>query len=193
MVAVRVMDKVKFALTMLSIAIVIVPIAGAVYIYRNNLEGLVLPPKFQNMINGAISGSKNPSSLANLQLPQAIGSPQYNPATGTFNYPFKVTNPLPTQIQLNQFSADVVSSNGTYLGNVGIQPITIASGANAIINVTGGLDQNTINQLASGGNLNVSLANVTVNIGGVTVHLSRISNIGSLPSQISKIGPLPTG
>jgi len=176
------MDKAKFALTMLSVAIIVVPIAVAGYIYRGNLEGLVLPSQFRNMINGALSGSKNPSSLANLQLPQAIGSPQYDPTTGTFNDPFNVTNPLTTQIQLNQFSADVVSSNGTYLGNVAIQPLTIAPGASAIANVTGDLDQNTINQLANGGNLNVSLANVTVNIGGVTVHLSQISNIGSLPT-----------
>ena len=182
MVTVRVMNKVKFALTMLSIAIVVVPVAVAVYIYRYNLEGLVLPPQFQNMISGALGGSQNPSSLSNLQLPQAVGSPQYDPATGTFNYPFNVTNPLSTQIQLNQFSADVVSSNGTYLGNVAIPPLTIAPGANAIVNVTGDLDQNTINQLASGGNLNVSLANVTVNLGGVIVHLSQISNIGSLPT-----------
>jgi len=103
MVAVKVMNKVKFALTMLSIAIIVVPVAVAVYIYRDNLEGLVLPRQFQNMINGALSGSKSPSSLANLQVPQAIGSPQYDPATGTFSYPFNVTNPLSTQIQLKQF------------------------------------------------------------------------------------------
>jgi len=76
----------------------------------------------------------------------------------------------------------VVSSSGTYLGSVATQPINIAPGTNVKVNMTGDLDQNTVNQLASSGNLNVSLANVTLNMGGVTVNLSKLSNIGSLPT-----------
>jgi len=138
-------------------------------------------PSIQNMLGGGlgVTGDSS-SSVANLQLPQPIGSPQYDPNTNKFNYAFNVTNPLATQIQLNQFSADVVSSNGTYLGNVSIDPITLASGANAVVNVTGTLDQSTINELEQGGNLDISLANITVNMGGVTVNLSHINDIGSI-------------
>ena len=38
------MNKVKIALTILTIAITVGPLLGVVYIYRDNLVGLVLPP-----------------------------------------------------------------------------------------------------------------------------------------------------
>ncbi len=38
------MEKIKIALTIISIAIVIGPLAGIALIYRNNLADLVLPP-----------------------------------------------------------------------------------------------------------------------------------------------------
>lgn len=41
------MDKVKIALTILSIAIVIGPLVGVAYVYRDNLLGLVVPPKLR--------------------------------------------------------------------------------------------------------------------------------------------------
>ena len=41
------MDKVKIALTVLSILIIVVPLAIVVYEYRNNVDGLVIPPKFR--------------------------------------------------------------------------------------------------------------------------------------------------
>jgi len=40
------MDIVKFALTVLSIAIVVVPVLDVVFIYRDNLPALILPSEF---------------------------------------------------------------------------------------------------------------------------------------------------
>ena len=51
------MDKVKIALTILSIAIVIGPLAGAAYVYRDNLLGLVVPPQVKSLVSGDSSGS----------------------------------------------------------------------------------------------------------------------------------------
>jgi preprotein translocase subunit SecD len=118
-------------------------------------------------------------------LPQAVGQPQYNPATGAFSYPFNFTNPLSTQLSISQLSAEVVSGNNVTLGNVSINPINIAPGASAIINATGTLSQNEVNQLEAqyqSGSLNVSLENVNVDVGGISVHINQISNIGSIPN-----------
>jgi len=44
------MDKVKTALTLVSIAIIVGPIAGAVFLYRDNLLGLVVPPQVKSLL-----------------------------------------------------------------------------------------------------------------------------------------------
>jgi hypothetical protein len=182
------LDKVKIALTILSIAIVVAPIAGLAYVYRNNPIGIVLPPQFQDLLggggsNGSQSSSQLSQSISHFQMPQAIGQPQYDSATGAFSYPFNFTNPLTSQISINHFSAEVVGENNTPLGDVSIQPINIAPGASGIINATGTLSQSAINQLEAeyqSGNLNISLENVTVNFGGINIQIPQINNIGSL-------------
>ncbi len=182
------MDKVKIALTILSIAIVVGPLAGVAYMYRDNLIGIILPPQFQNLLggigsNGGQSSSQLSQSIAGFQMPQAIGQPQYDSATGAFSYPFNFTNPLDSQIAINQFSAEVVGENGAALGNVSILPVNIAAGASGIIDATGNLSQSAINQLEAqyqSGNLNISLKDVNVNLGGINIHIDQINNIGQL-------------
>ena len=190
------MNKVKIALTLLSVAIVIAPLLGVTYIYRDNLLGLVLPPQIKSMISGGgdsnsnSDGSQLSQTLSQFQMPQPVGQPQYNPDTGAFSYPFNVTNPLSTPISLTQLSAEIVSTQGNVpLGNVSInQPINIDPGANSIVNLTGTLNQDTVNQLTSqlsnGTNLsslNIGLQNVNVDIDGITVHMNQI-NAGEIPS-----------
>ena len=47
------MEKVKIALTLLSIAIVVGPLAGMAFIFRDNLAGLVFLPEINSIVNGA--------------------------------------------------------------------------------------------------------------------------------------------
>lgn len=180
------MEKVKLALTIFSIIIIAGPLLGAVLVYRNNLGALVFPPQLQNLSNSLVSDALQPSqSLPQFQLPQPVGQPQYNPETGAFNYPFNFTNPLTIPISLDQLSAQVVTENNVTLGNVSIdQPITVAPGADALLNVTGTLSQDAVNQVAAqyaSGNLNVALENVNANIGGIIVHIDQI-DAGSIPA-----------
>ena len=186
------MDKVKIvkiSLTILSIVIVVVPLVAEVYAYRDDLFGLVLPPQIRDLMNGGNSkGNSSQSSqlvqsLANFQMPQPVGEPQYDPATGAFTYPFNFTNPLNSEISLNQFSAEVVGPNNTPLGNVSIAPIDVGPGQNAVVTVTGNLSQEAINQLEAqyqSGNLDISLKNVNVNVAGISVHIDQISDIGQI-------------
>ncbi len=181
------MDKLKIALTLLSIAIAVGPIAGMLCVYRDNLPGLVLPPQIQNLINGGNSVTDQSSqSLGQFQMPQPVGQPQYDPNTGAFSYPLNFTNPLKVELSLQQFSADVYSENNQLLGNISInQPININPGDNAIINATGNLSQDAINQLSAkylgDGNLNIALENVSVTVDGVNVHVDHI-DAGSIPT-----------
>ena len=194
------MDKVKLALTILSIAIIIVPLALEVYTYKDNLEGLVLPPQIQNLMNGSSNGASSgvqssvSPSLPNFQIPQPVGQPQYNPTTGALSYPFNFTNPLSTQLSFSQLSAQVATEDGTPIGNVSIpQAITIAPGANSIITAVGNLNPAMVNQLAAqyqSGTLNIALNNVNVVVGGINVHIDHIDagSISSLESMAQSSG-----
>ena len=194
------MDKVKVALTLFSIVIIVAPVVVELFIYRDNLLGLVLPPQLQTLANAGNSSNRSQSmqALPDFQLPQPVGQPQYDPNTGVFSYPFNFTNPLNTEISIDQLSAQVCGANNQTLGNISInQPIKIEAGANAIINVTGNLNQTLVNQLIkqyNDGNLSnlgnlsdLSLNNVDVTVAGVAVHIDQI-DAGSI-SQLEALKP----
>ena len=142
----------KIALTLISIAIVVGPLVGVLLVYRDNLMGLVLPPEIKDLSSNSNKDSSSVSKFLNisvLQLPTLAGQPYYNQQTGAFSYPINFTNPLSTEISVDQISAEIKSKNSNIiLGNISItQPIKIAPGANGIINATGILDPATVNQL----------------------------------------------
>ncbi len=198
------MNKVKIALTLLTIAIIVGPFAYVVIANSNNLLGLVMPPQFSNIgqslsqnLQGQdpSSSSNNPINLTgtNFQMPQEIGDPQYNPDTGVFNVAINATNPLSNSISVDQVSVQIQSKqDGSLMGNISIpQPINIQPGESSIINVTGVIPQDLYNQISQQNNgkidvNNIVLKNLDVTVGGVTLHFDSID-----PSSIqSALGGL---
>lgn len=180
------MNKTKIILTVVSILIVVGPLLGVVLIYRDNLMGMVMPPETSNALNlGSLAdiGSSN-NSGPNFQLFTPTSDPTYNQETGAFSYPFNFTNPTSNAISLDQLSADIYSQDGVKIGTISIdQPINIAPGQTAPINIGGNLDPALVNQLEQqyqSGNLNISLENLNVTVGGITLHIADIGNIGNL-------------
>ena len=182
------MNKVKILLTLLTIAITVGPLIYVVLIYQDNLPGLVMPPQIQNLTNGDTSGVLS----SQITPPTAAGNAQYNPDTGAFSYPINFTNPLTTQISIDQVSAQLKSKDdNALLGSINMdQPINIAPGQSAIINATGNISQDTLNQLNAqyqAGTLNLNnleLENVNVVVGGVTLHLDQV-DLGSIQSTLT--------
>ena len=178
------MDKVKIALTVLSILIVIGPLAGAAFVYRDNLVGLVVPPQVKSLVSGG--DSTGSQSQPQFQPPQLVGQPQYNAQTGAFTVSFNFTNPLTNEVSIDKLSAEVQSEEGgVSLGNISInQPIQITPGETSIINVSGVLSQAAISQFEAqnpGVNgINISLANLNVDVAGVNVHMDQVNNVGQL-------------
>ncbi|MGA3060393.1 MAG: hypothetical protein ABSD92_08490 [Candidatus Bathyarchaeia archaeon] len=173
------MDKVKIALTLLSILIVVGPLVGAAVVYRSNLAGLVIPPQVKNLTSGN-------STASQFQTPTLVGQPQYNAQTGVYTASFNFTNPLTTGISIDKLSADVKSTDGASLGNISIsQPLQISSGETSIIGVSGVLNQAAISQFEAQNpgvnSMNISLANLNVDVAGVTVHMDQINNALQLP------------
>ena len=185
------MNKVKLALTLLTIAIIVGPFAYVAIAYRNNLIGLVLPPQFstlgqslsQNSGENPLSSSSSPINLtgSNFQVPQVVGTPQYNPVTGDFNVAINATNPLPNEISVDHLSVQIQSKDGSGLeGNISIpQAINIQPGESAIINVEGVIPQQLYNQINGQNNgkidiNNIVLKNLDVTVGGIKVHMDQI-------------------
>ena len=203
------MNTVKIALTLLTIAITVGPLVYVVFVYRDNLVDLVLPPQLASL--GKNSGqnasenvpgetsSGNPSSSpfnltditgSDFQMPQLVSNPQYNPDTGDFSLSVNVTNPLTSTLSIDQLSAQIQSKdNSGLVGNISIpQSINIQPGANSIINVTGVIPQDLYNQISgqNSGNIDVNnfvLKNVDVVVGGVKLHFDEID-----PSSILSQG-----
>jgi len=178
------MDKVKIALTILSILIVIGPLAGITYAYRDNLLGLVVPPQIKSLVSGG--NSTGSQSQPQFQTPQIVGQPQYNAQTGAFALSFNFTNPLTNGISIDNLSAEITSADySVSLGNISLsQPINIASGETSIINISGILNQNAISQLEAQNpgvnSINISLENLNVEVAGITVHMDQVNDVGQL-------------
>jgi hypothetical protein len=194
------MNTVKIALTLLTIAITVGPLVYVVFIYRDNLVGLVLPPQFanlgqnlgQNMSNGNLSSSQFNITGSDFQMPQLVSAPQYNPDTGEFSLSLNVTNPLTNELSIDQLSVQIQSKdNNALVGNISIpQPINIQPGESSIINVTGIMPQDMFNQISgqNTGNIdvnNIILKNLNVVVGGIKIHLDEID-----PSSIQSLGGL---
>jgi len=194
------MNTVKIALTLLTIAITVGPLVYVVFIYRDNLVGLVLPPQFanlgqnlgQNMSNGNLSSSQFNITGSDFQMPQLVSAPQYNPDTGEFSLSLNVTNPLTNELSIDQLSVQIQSKdNNALVGNISIpQPINIQPGESSIINVTGIMPQDMFNQISgqNTGNIdvnNIILKNLDVDVGGVKIHIDEID-----PSSIQSLGGL---
>jgi hypothetical protein len=194
------MNTVKIALTLLTIAITVGPLVYVVFIYRDNLVGLVLPPQFanlgqnlgQNMSNGNLSSSQFNITGSDFQMPQLVSAPQYNPDTGEFSLSLNVTNPLTNELSIDQLSVQIQSKdNNALVGNISIpQPINIQPGESSIINVTGIMPQDMFNQISgqNTGNIdvnNIILKNLNVVVGGIKIHFDEID-----PSSIQSLGGL---
>jgi hypothetical protein len=176
------MNKLHLALTVLTVAIIVLPIIGVVYAYRGNLVGLVLPPELESLASGNYSTSR-------FQPPTPAGQPTYDPATNTVTFSFTFTNPLENTIELENLSANVIcKDDGFLLGNVSVnQPITIAPGKTGTINASGCWTQGALDYFKAyhsgpeDDDINVSLENLNVNVAGIQMHMDELADAGWVP------------
>ncbi len=192
------MKKVKIFLTLLTIAIVVAPIAIEVLLYHDNLLGLIIPSEITDIVSGNDGGNSNGNSngldsLLNseFEMPQPVGDPHYDPATKTVAYTFSFTNPLPTAIEVDDVRAGIISHNdGFFIGNMTIdEPLKLDPGQTADITALLILSDDAINYLETKSetqsSINIDLVDLNVNLAGLQVQLDR-QNVGDfdIPSQV---------
>jgi hypothetical protein len=173
------MDKIQLALKVLSIVILAGPLLGVVYVYRDDLSGLVFTPEIRNLSSGDFSSSQ-------FQRPVPAGEPQYDPATGQYTFSFRFTNPLENEISVDQISADVYcKDHNVALGSVSIeQPMTIAPGETVIINACGTWTQQALQHFEVDHNgpedddINVFFKDLNVDLAGIKIHMGELPDAG---------------
>jgi hypothetical protein len=176
---------VKITLSALTIALTIGPLLGVVYIYRDNLIGLVLPPETSgeySLTNSEIS-NLNFTTLQEMQPIKPLSDPTYNQTTGDFSYPLNFTNPLPQELSLDNLSADIKTSNGELLGTIAIpDAIHVNPGESAVIDIAGNINQAALEAYKAqyGSNAKISVENINVNVGGINFHLDEIPGLDSI-------------
>ena len=187
------MKKLKLALTLFTVAVIVGPFAYVLISNGNNLVGLVLPPQLSNLDQSLSQNSSgnpslpssdnsNPFNLtgSDFEPPQLVGSPQYDPSTGDFSVAINATNPLSNEISVEQLSVQIQSKdNSALVGNISIpDTISIKPGESSIINVEGVIPQQLYNQISNlnNGTLNTNnivLKNLDVTVGGVKIHMDQ--------------------
>ncbi len=173
------MDKLAFILRILSILILVGPLLAVVCIYSGNPSGLVLTPELKNLASGDLSKSQ-------FQLPQPVGNPTFDAATGVYTFSFKFTNPLGNEIAVSRITADVYcKTHNVALGSMAMaQPITIASGETVTVQAQGTWTQQALEHFAAYHNgsedddINVSFKNLNVDLAGVSIHMAVLEDAG---------------
>ncbi len=167
---------------MLSVAIVVVPLAVQFLAYKDNLLGLIFPPELANLANP--SSSDNPVNTQ-FKMPELVGVEYYR-ETRTANFTFSFTNPLKTEIGVEAFEAGVrCHDHGILLGDASIgDGLTLAPGETVDIVAMGQLSPEAVNhfltQHANEDDVNIDFVNLNVEIGGIKIQVDE-QNIGWIP------------
>ncbi len=180
------MDKVRILLTLITVAIIAVPLVAEVVIYRDNLSGLIIPPEIKNLMNGAGTGGNGSLLEAPIEVPQMVSS-EYDPISRTVNFSFNFTNPFSLDLTLRSMSANVVCTEHDFpLGKVALAtPIQLRGGETALIPVTGTWTEDAVNHFATAHageqKISVDLTGMNVDISGITLDLTQRIHVGEIP------------
>jgi hypothetical protein len=174
------LDKVRLILIVITIAINVLPIAGILLIYQNNLLGLIIPPEINTIISDT---SITEESLGNLTLVDS----HYDATSRTVALTFQFTNPFKFDLSVNSMSADVQCDAHDFpMGHATIgNPVDILAGETATIDVVGTWTQDAINhfQTAHAGaqSIDVELVGLTINVNGINVQTNEHIKISNVP------------
>lgn len=131
------MDKLRLLLTLVTIAIVVVPLVGMVLAYQDNLVGLFIPPEMTEMAEDFFGGEGIDGS--GIEPPTMVGEPEYNAATRTFSISFQFENPFPMDITIKSLTGNIeCDEHRFHLGVASIsEPVSIDAGETGTLTVLG--------------------------------------------------------
>jgi hypothetical protein len=177
------MDKIKLILTLITIAITVVPIVGVLLTYQNNLVGLFVPPEI-NEIADKLSGGGGGDGGSDGPQVEPVGPPEYDPVSHTIRQSIAFKNTFPLDITLKSMSGDVQCvEHGFDVGVASIEePVSIPVGETRTVTLLITWTDDGLAHFGSaqtqGGHageetVEVMLVNVSVDISGIQLQLDQ--------------------
>jgi hypothetical protein len=180
------MDKVRLLLTLITIAIIVVPIVGMLLAYQGNLLGLFIPPEINEIADNLSGGGTNGSGL---EPPTMVGEPEYNEATRTFSVTFQFKNTFPVDLTIKSLSGNIECDEHRFpLGNASLsKPVSIDAGKTGTLTVLGTWTEQAISHFhtahAGEDTVEVKMVGLTVDVSGIQIQFD--------PSQMEQSMQVP--
>jgi len=171
------MDKIRLLLTVITIAIVVIPIVGMLLAYQNNLLGLFVPPEITELADDFMGGEGDNES--GLEPPTMVGEPEYNAATRTFSISFQYTNSFPLDITVKSLSGNIECDEHRFpLGNACLsKPVSIDAGETGTLTVLGTWTEEAISHFGTAHGdeelVDVVLVDFAVDFSGIQLEMDQ--------------------
>jgi len=181
------MDKIRLLLTLITIAIVVVPIVGMLLAYQGNLLGLFVPPEITETADALFGGGGDNGS--GLEPPTMVGEPEYDEATGTFSATFQFKNSFPVNITIKSLTGNIECVEHRFtLGNASLsKPVSIDAGETGTLTIVGAWTNAAKSHFETGHKneefVDVVLVDFAVDISGIQIALD--------PSQMEQTMQVP--
>ena len=167
------MDKVRLILTLVTIAIVAVPLIGVVLAYQGNLVGLFVPPEMNEFGEDLMGGEDGPG----MEPPTMVGEPQYDLESQTFSESFQYKNSFPMDITVKSLTGNIqCQEHGFHIGNASLSdPVSIAAGETGALTVLGSWTDEAVSHCESAHPneemIDVVLVDLAVDFSGIQIQL----------------------
>ncbi len=171
------MDKVPLLLTLITIAIVVVPIVGVLLAYQGNLLGLFIPPEINEIADDFMGGDGTDGN--GLEPPTMVGEPEYDEASRTFSSTFQFKNSFPVDITIKSLSGSIKCDEHRFpLGNASLsKPVSIDAGKTGTLIVLGTWTEQAINHFhtahAGEETVDVVLVDFALDFSGIQIQIDQ--------------------
>ena len=178
------MGKLRVILILISVAILIGPVAGTVLIYRDNLYRLVWPKELGSPSNPSVSSILSP--VSSFEPPQYVNS-TYDVTSRTFSFTFSFTNPYPLALTIKSMSTNIECTTHHYpLGAASLAyPVHMKSGETVDLTMVGTWTEGAINhfqtQHAGSETADADLVGMAVDAGGINLQLNERQTVPNVP------------
>jgi len=182
------MNKLRLALTLITVAIVAGPLIGMLIAYQNNLLGLFIPPEVNEIAENLGGGGSNGPQI------EPVGPPQYDEASRTVTLTFRYKNTFPFDITVNSLSGNIECDEHRFrLGNASLsEPVSIDAGETGTMTVLGKWTDEAINhhfptEHAGEETVDVVLVDMAVDISGIQLQFDQ----GQMEQTMQVPNPAP--
>jgi hypothetical protein len=169
------MDKIRLVLTVITIAIIVIPLVGTLLANQGNLLGLFVPPEINEFADDLIGGDDGPG----LEPPTIVGEPHYDEESHTFSVSFEYKNSFPMDITIKSLTGNIECAAHRFpLGNASLsEPVSMDAGETGTLTILGAWTDDAISHFGSAHgnqeNVDVVLVDFAVDISGIQLQLDQ--------------------